>query len=123
MFMVRPRKSMVKTPEQIRNELFAELESIEHDVSNYHPIVKNIYNYHPDCPYADQNTGIVLESHYQYWRFYPKDIIQSDETIKHLNNDRTDNQIENLVKWKKQKMPDCPVAGHMPSIKHGRGMK
>lgn len=121
--MARPRNSMVKTAEQIRTELFAELESMAHDVSDKHPIVKNIYNYHPDCPYADQNTGIVLESHYQYWRFYPKDIIQPDETIKHLNNDRTDNQIENLVKWKKQKKPDCPVKGHMPSIKHGRGMK
>lgn len=115
--MVRPRKSLEKTPEQIRAELLADLEDASNVVPKKHPPVKNIYNYHPDCPYADRNTGIVLESYYQYWKFYPKDIIQSDETIKHMNNDRTDNQIENLVKWKKPKKPDYPITNYMLSNK------
>ena len=115
--MPRPRKSMEKNVAEIREELFNDLEECSNTPFKKHPAVKNVYNYHPDCPYAAQNTGIVLESHYQYWRFYPKDIIQSDETIGHLNNDRTDNRIENLVKRKKQKQPEHPVAGHMPVVK------
>jgi len=112
--MVRAQKSLKKTTEQIRAELLADLDDAAKHPAKEHPPVKNIYNYHPDCPYADKNTGSVLESYYQYWRYYPKNIIQKDETIKHLNNDRTDNRIENLIKGKKQHTPDDPVCNHMP---------
>ncbi len=117
--MVRPRKSMEKTADQIRSELLTELNDAANVVHKPHHKVKNVFNYHPDCPYADRNTGICLESYYQYWKFYPKDTIQSDETIKHMNNDRADNRIENLVKWKKQKKPDFPVGNYMPAIRTG----
>ncbi len=115
--MGRPRNPTEKTSEQIRDELIADLNECSKVIPKKHPPMKNIYNYHPDCPYADRNTGIVLESYYQYWRFYPKDIIQPDETIKHMNNDRTDNDIKNLVKWKKQIKPDCPIDTYMLAIK------
>jgi alpha-L-fucosidase len=118
--MVRPRKTLEKSADVIRAELLADLDDSAKRPFKEHPPVKNIYNYHPDCPYADKNTGSVLESYYQYWRYYPKDIIQKDETIKHLNNDRTDNRIENLVKWKKQKKPDSPVSNYMPAFKRER---
>ena len=115
--MGRPRKSTEKTSEQIRDELIADLNACSDVIPKKHPPVKNIYNYHPDCPYADRNTGIVLESYYQYWRFYPKDVIQSNETIKHMDNDRTNNDIKNLVKWEKPKKPEFPIENHLLAIK------
>jgi hypothetical protein len=96
--MVRPRTSMTKSSDEIRDELISEIRPTDKDKS-LSP-VKNVYSYHPDCPYSN-SKGIVAESHYVYWKYYPKDIIHKDEVIAHLNKDRTDNRIENLAKWKK----------------------
>jgi|WetSurMetagenome_2_1015567.scaffolds.fasta_scaffold30553_6 hypothetical protein len=112
--MVRPRKQIATDPIEIRNELISEFNAPGKEIKI--PPVKNIYTYHPDCPYADKNTGMVLESHYVYWRFYPKDIIKSNETIGHRNNDRTDNHVENLYKKEKKKKPVAPVPGYMPKM-------
>ena len=109
--MVRPQTQICTDPDKIREVLFAELNAPV--VVFKTPPVKNIYNYHPDCPYADKSTGMVLESYYMYWRFYPKDIIKNTETIGHHNKDRTDNQIENLYKKEKAKRPDSAVPNYM----------
>jgi hypothetical protein len=113
-YMVRPRTPICTNRDVIRDELFTELNTPPKEKPR-HPD-KNIYAYHPECPYANKNTGTVLESHYIYWRFYPKDIIHPNETVGHHNNDRTDNRVENLYKKEKMKKPDAPVPPHMTKL-------
>jgi hypothetical protein len=99
--MVRPRTPIPNTKEDVRKGLIADFnEPIKEFVKRP---AKNVYIVNRMCPYADKKTGHVLESVYIYWKYYPKDIIHPDEFIYHLNNDRTDNRIENLSKKQKQK--------------------
>lgn len=50
------------------------------------------------CPYADSETGRVLEEHYVWWNNHPDDPIKCGERIIHINGNNSDNRIENLIK-------------------------
>jgi len=96
---------MMWTPEKVlrfREKLIGELTG--HQLW-YHPAKeKNKDNmvFHPECPYADKNTGKVPEHRYIWWLNNPDKKIKYNEMIHHVNGDHQDNRIENLMKVKRK---------------------
>jgi hypothetical protein len=56
--------------------------------------------FHPECPYAVGKKGRVAEHRYIWWVNHPNDPIQYNEMIHHIDNNHTNNKIENLMKVK-----------------------
>jgi HNH endonuclease len=61
---------------------------------------KDIMVVHPECPYAQKNTGKIAEHRYIWWLNHKSDPIGYNEMIHHINGDHQDNRIENLEKVK-----------------------